>query len=77
MSEDAQVMVTARERQDVRVTVVDAMGRTRMVVFEGTIEAGASKQWSLVGSELDVDLFWVRCASASGARLSQQIVRVK
>ncbi len=77
MSEDAQVVVAARERQDVIVTVVDAMGRTRMVVYEGTIEAGTTKQWSLVGSELDVDLFWVRCSSASGVRLSQQIVRVK
>jgi hypothetical protein len=77
MSEDAQVVVTARERQEVIVTVVDAMGRTSMVVFAGTIEAGTTKQWSLVGSELDVDLFWVRCSSTSGTRLSQQIIRVK
>ncbi len=77
MAEDAQVVLSARARQDITVTVVDAMGRTRLVVFQGTIEAGTTKQWSLVGSELDIDLFWVRCSSASGARLSQQIVRVK
>jgi hypothetical protein len=77
MSEDAQVVLTAREREQVIVTVVDPMGRTRMVVFNGTMEAGTTKRWSLVGSELDVDLFWVRCAGSSGARLSQQIIRVK
>lgn len=77
MAENASLLVMAHTNESVRVTLVDAMGRTRQQVFSGTIEADVPMRWSLVANELGGGLFWVRCTTESGKQVSSRVLRIR
>ena len=77
MVENAYVQVVTELDESVVLTLVDAMGRTRETLYSGTIVADTPMRWSLISSSLGGDLFWVRCATASGKLASAQVLRVE
>ncbi len=77
MVEDAYVQLETRTQENVLVTLVDAMGRTRAVIFSGLVQPETPMNWPLQPSQLNGDLFWVRCATASGKCVSTRVLRVE
>lgn len=77
MVDDAYVQLVTGEQESVLVTLVDGMGRTRQVLFSGTVAADTPMRWPLLTSDLGGDLFWVRCSTVSGKRASHQVLRIE
>ena len=75
MAGNGFVQLTSHTREQVVVTVVDAMGRARQVVFSGTVEAGDTMQWPLSIEGPATQLMWVRCTAASGEHTSVKVIR--
>ncbi len=75
---DATVIVSSASAQVVRVTVVDAMGRTQRSLMEAPMAAGSSSRLGLTIDELagNANFVWIR-AQGDGTRATEQLMMLR
>lgn len=75
-SESSSLSVSVRETQDIRIDVVDILGRTVATVYEGTLDGDRRYDYSVSGDGLSNGTYFVRVSGKSFTR-TEKIVLVR
>jgi hypothetical protein len=74
--DEASVMLSVVEDQDVRLAVYDVLGRERLILYEGPLRSGLDHPFTLSGQGLPSGLYFIT-AVANGRRATRPVVHVR